>query len=478
MLNMRLLEWLIVAASLMAIVCLLQPQPPLSILWLGAAAALLVLLHAWLEGVHWQMAPVYMAVLLTLCAGASGLTSPMLRLLCAIIAGALVAASLVFSWVLPMFRLPAPTGRFPVGTRMLSLTDLNRAEMHEGARPGNREVVAQLWYPAATGKWRRARYRRKKETTLRSSYQAVLRTHSLQDAPMATGRFPVIVHNPAWWGFRNRSTYTIQELASQGFVVAALSHPYNSSLVELADGSVVNPDYSLDLGFSFARYIPIRERFAMAEEELAIHTADCRFVLDELEKLDRTPGHFLESRLCTDRVGAYGYSFGGGVSVEFAREDVRVRAAAELDGVLHGESASHGVDKPVLMIDAPWMVSPAEHIAIWSPKSLDATHRAETTQLWTTIADSKARLLERCGGIRVVIEGLGHFDFMDQIFMSPLRRFSGTGELAPKRVAHIVNTYIVAFFEQTLLDKPSSLLSQNTKEFPEVSVREWRPSVK
>ena len=84
---------------------------------------------------------------------------------------------------------------------------------------------------------------------------------------MAAGRFPVIVHNPAWWGFRNRSTFMTQDLASHGFIVVAISHPYNSSMVELADGSVANPDYSLDLGFSLARYIPMQERFAMADEE-------------------------------------------------------------------------------------------------------------------------------------------------------------------------------------------------------------------
>ena len=358
MLNMRPFEWLIVATSLLAIACFLQPRPPSSTLWLGVAAALLLLLHAWLEGLHWQMAPAYLAVLLTLFVTTTRLTSPMLRLSCGIMAGAMVAASLVLSWVLPMFKLPAPTGRYPVGTRTLYLTDPNRVEMHEGARPGNREVVAQLWYPAATAKWQKAVYRRWKETSRRSTYHAVLKTHSLQDAPMAAGRFPVIVHNPAWWSFRNRSTCLTQDLASNGFVVVALSHPYNSSMVELADGSVANPDYSFDLGFSLARYIPMQERFAMADWEVAIQTADCRFVLDELEKLDRTPGHPLESRLRMDRVGAYGHSFGGAVSVELAREDSRVRAALELDGVLHGAAFSHGLDKPVLLIDSPWMITP------------------------------------------------------------------------------------------------------------------------
>jgi dienelactone hydrolase len=478
MLNMRPLEWLIVTTSLLAIFCFLQPQPPVSILWLGVAAALLVLLHALLEGIHWQMAPAYLAAPLTLFAGAMGLTSPMLRLSCAIMAGVLVAASLLLSWVLPMFKLPVPTGKFPVGTRTLYLTDLNRAETHEGARPGNREVVVQLWYPAVTAKWRRAVYRRKRETTLRSSYQAVLKTRSLQDAPTAAGRFPVIVYNSGWWSFRNRSTFITQDLASHGFVVVSLSHPYNSSMVELVDGSVANPDYSLDLGFSFARYIPIQERFAMADEELAIQTADCRFVLDELEKLDRTPGHPLESRLCMDRVGACGHSFGGAVSVECAREDARVRAALELDGVLHGAAASHGLDKPVLLIDSPWMISPGEHTKIWAPKTLDNARVAETSRLWNMIAESKARLLERCGGVQVIIHGLGHFAFTDQIFMSPLRRLSGAGSVAPKRLAHILTTYVLAFFQQTLLDQPSTLFSRDAKDYPEVTVREWRPCVK
>jgi dienelactone hydrolase len=474
---MRPLESLIAATLLLAMVFSLQPRTQAIASWLGVVAVLLMLLHAWLEGVHWQMAPAYLAAPLTLLATATGLASPMLRLSCGIVAVALVAASLVFSWVLPMFRLPAPSGPYSVGTRTLHLTDSNRKEMHQGARPGNREVVVQLWYPAATAKWKKAMYRRRKETTRRSSYQAVLKTHSLQDAPMSAGRFPVIVHNSAWWGFRSRGTFITQDLASHGFVVVALSHPYNSSMVELADGSMANPDYSLDLGFSLARYIPIQERFAMAEEELAIQTADSRFVLDEFEKLDCTAGHWLESHLRMDRVGAYGYSFGGAVSVDLAREDPRVRAALELDGVLHGGAASHGLDKPVLLIDSPWMLSPGKHTEIWAPKTLGDVRVAETSQLWNTIAESKAKLLERCGGYRVIIEGLGHGGFTDQIFMSPLRKLSNAGSVAPKRAAHILNTFVLAFFEQTLLDRPSTLFSRDAQDFPEVTVQEWHPCV-
>ena len=468
---MRPLEWLIVASSLLATVCFLQPRPPSSTLWLGVATALLFLLHAWLEGVHWQMGPAYLAVGLTLFVTTAEPASGMLRLSCGILVGTMMAASLAFSWILPMFKLPAPTGKYPVGTRTLYLTDPKRVEMHEGARPGNREVIAQIWYPAATAKWKKAMYRRRKETSRLSTYQAVLETHSLQDAPVAAERFPVIVYNAAWWGFRNRSTFMTQDLASHGFVVVALSHPYNSSMVELADGSIAKPDYSFDLGFSRARYISIQERLAMADWELAIQTADCRFVLDELARLDRTPGHPFESRMRIDCVGAYGYSFGGAVAVELAFEDSRVRSALELDGVLHGATFSNArLDKPLLLVDSPWMISPGEH--------LDNPDLAETSRMWNVIAESKLKLLERCGGIRVTISGLVHHDFTDQMFMSPFRRFSSSGSVPPKRVAHVLNTYVLAFFQQTLLDKPSSLLSPDAKGFPEVTVQEWPSCVK
>jgi dienelactone hydrolase len=470
--KMRPLEWLITCTSILGTVWFLVPHESSSTLWFAIAAAVLFLLHAWHEGVHWQMIPAYLALPFTWLIGATTILG--VRVSCAIFAAVMVAASLVLSWALPMFKLPVPTGKYPVGTRMLYLTDPNRPEMHEGARPGNREVITQLWYPAATARGRRALYRRKKETSFRSSYQAVLKTHSLQDAPVAAGRFPVIVHNCGWWNFRSRLTYLFQDLASHGFVVVSVSHPYNSSMVELADGSVVNPDMSLDLGFSFARYIPLQERFAIADAELAIQTADCRFVLDELEKLDRTPGNPFESRLDMKRVGATGHSFGGAVAVELAREDARVQVAVELDGVLHGAAAAHGLNKPVLLIDAPWMLSPGKYTDLWAPETLDKTVKAETAQLWDTVAEAKARMLEISGGVQMIVKGLGHHDFMDQIFMSPLRRLSKAESLAPKRVARIVTTYVLAFLEQTLRDKPTSLFTPGPADFQEVTVLEPR----
>ncbi len=469
---MRAIEWAIVLLLMAAIpaAAVFQPYP----LWLEAIillAALLVPLHAWIEGLHWQMTPACVAALL-MPIFLTGILNGATATWAAATAAMLVLSSLAFSWVFPMFKLPKPTGRYPVGTRMLYFTDPNRAEMHAGAWPGNRQVVVQLWYPSSVAKGSKAKYRRWKETTLRSSYQAVLATHSIQDAPLAAGRFPIIVHNPAWHGFRHRGTFMTQELASHGFIIAAISHPYNSSLVELQDGRIANPDYGLDLGFSLDHYIPLEERIELAEAELAIQTEDCRFVLNELEKLDQTSGHPLEAHLLTNCVGAYGYSFGGAVSVELANEDGRVRSALELDGVLHGSAAKHGLDKPLMLIDSPWMVSPDQHENEEDPRL------AETSRLWKVIAETKASILARCGGIRLIIEGIGHANFSDVGFMSPLRRFSHVEGMPHKVIAGILNAYTLAFFEQTLLDKPSPLLAERAPHFPGASLTIWpKPAV-
>jgi dienelactone hydrolase len=470
---MRTIEKLIVVLMLPAVLWLFDPELPT---WMGlfaVAAAIMVAFHARLEGMHWQMAPAYVAVAVLLLSESGVPLNVPARLCCAVGVCILLSSSLFLSWALPMFKLPKPTGKYPVGTRVLNLIDSSRAEMHPWAVRGKREVVVQLWYPAAAGTWPKAKYRRKGETSLVSSYQLVLATHSFQDAPVAAGGFPIIIFNPAWHGFRQRGTSLAQELASHGFVVAGISHPYNSSMVALSDGRVAHPDYKLDLGFSLVHHIPLERRIAMAEEQLAIQTEDCRFVLDELERFDRTAGHPLEAHLRMDRVGAYGYSFGGAVSMEFAREDARVHSALELDGVLHGSTAVHGLDKPFMIIDSGWIES-------WKGKEEEefANPRdADTARMWKSIADAKSEVLSRCGGMQVIVKGIGHADFSDQVYLSPLRRFSSAGSVPRKRVATILGTYIVAFFRKTLCNVEETILAEGAQPFPEATLSVWQESV-
>ena len=224
-----------------------------------------------------------------------------------------------------MFHLPKPEGPYPIGTRTVHLIDPSRQETHPHSRPGNREVVLQFWYPSATATGRHAMYREFKETKLRSTYQAVLPVDALQDSAIANGTFPVIFFNPAWNGFRNRSTFITQNLASLGFIVVGISHPYNSAFTELSDGYVAQSRDEPDLG-EYSRAEPLSERLNLAKSELAIQVADDEFVLEQLTKLNETPDSPFYHHLEMDNVGAFGHSFGGSVSVELALQ----RSAREM----------------------------------------------------------------------------------------------------------------------------------------------------
>ncbi|NEC19255.1 hypothetical protein G3I50_13440, partial [Streptomyces parvus] len=64
------------------------------------------------------------------------------------------------------------------------------------------------------------------------------RSHAVPGAPVADGggRFPVVVFSPGLGGVRTQNTAWAEELASRGYVVAAVDHPYDSAAVVLSDG--------------------------------------------------------------------------------------------------------------------------------------------------------------------------------------------------------------------------------------------------
>jgi dienelactone hydrolase len=450
---MRPLERLLALTLTIAAIALLLHSS--LALWCIAASFLLVILHAWLEGPHWQLAPAYLAACLLLI--------PIHTALVPAAALALVCSALAFSWALPMFQLPKPAGPYPVGTRILNLTDPARDETHTGAPSGPRRLVVQLWYPAATNRGLRAPYRRWLETKRLSTYQAVLKTHSIQDAPIAAGTFPVVLFNHAWGGFRNRCTYSVQDLASHGYLVFAISHTGNTSLVALEDGTVVHQN-QFDIGFLCPVLIPYEERLGIADTEMRIQVADCRFLLDTLDQLNETPGHPLHTHVDLTRVGTYGYSFGGSVSAELALEDPRVACALQLDGVLHGAAALEGLPKPFMAID-----SLTVHVPDPFPPGLDPLS-LQTMTMMKRSADAKTATLARHGGYRLMVDGMKHENFSDSSFMSPLRKLNQAGTIDPRRAALILNRYVAAFFDQTLRGTPSPLLATETRTYPEAKL--------
>jgi dienelactone hydrolase len=317
----------------------LQGKPATGANFITFSSAML-LLQAAREGLRWQMGPAYLALVLLDFAvffSIFGLRTPDSSLS---LAGILcIAASCALRLTLPMFRFAPTTGPYTVGTCISCLIDASREDESPSR---HRELMVQLWYPAEPSRHPFATYRRTAETTRISSYQSVLKTSSRLDAPLAkTGRpFPILLFNPAWNGRRTQNTFLVEELASHGFVVAAVDHTHNSEPVAFPDGRVVMAVHVRameDVSSSTAEEV---QRIGNAE--VARQVLDNRFVLDELARWNQQQGSKWYQRLDTENAGALGHSLGGATAIECWASDGRVRTAMNMDGWTFGAQAATG----------------------------------------------------------------------------------------------------------------------------------------
>jgi len=151
------------------------------------------------------------------------------------------------------FELPAPTGTYPVGTTTWRLTDSARRETLDGSgAPRSVEVFA--WYPAAPAGGRRAPYLREGLAEVRTFAKMIgaaegvwdglanVQTHAVLDAMPALSlqKFPVLVFSHGYTGVPSAYTALLEDMASHGYAVLSIVHPYEATAATLADGRVVS----------------------------------------------------------------------------------------------------------------------------------------------------------------------------------------------------------------------------------------------
>lgn len=361
--------------------------------------------------------------------------------------------------------LPAPTGPHPVGTTALHLVDPRRTDLW-APTPRPRELMAQVWYPAAacgsSGLPRAPWTGAAEQARLESDFLGITTpgrlvwplTHSLVDAPADhTGRHPVVLYSPGSRGDRSFGTTEAEDLASRGYVVVGIDHTFDAGEVRFPNGRLE------------VRNTPAVH--AMTDEEIvAYRTADTRFVLDRLTDLaagtNPDAGHRelpsgLGPALDLTAVGMLGHSMGGATAVQTLHDDARVLAATTLDGPVFGTSATDGVDRPLLLLGAS-DVRPARD-AMW-----DA--------LWPRLTSWRRQL---------TLSGSGHLSFSDFAVLLPAARPVLTwpaeqldqvlGTIDGTRAGTVQRAYLAAFFDLHLRHRPTTLFDRPSPLFPEITHR-------
>ena len=453
---MRISDWLIVLIGIEGASFLIRNRARRN--WFLAMAGTAVVYKLAVEPTQWQMLPAFAAYLLLAVlffvkppAGNTDRRTPVLA--AAAFAIFLCLSTAMLCWVLPMFVLPEPDGPYAVGTRTVQYVD----------PATGRPLVVQFWYPAERETLeRRARYTRLREAKPLFAYESSIRTNSFADAPVAgRGELPVLLFNHMWAGGRTQDTFLTEELASYGYVVAAIDHPGNAARVELADGRVLRSTMANALS-SVDTSTPAAIE-ALWSQELANWVQDSRFVLDRVQaandRLRRAdepeqPDDFLHGRLDLTRVGAFGHSFGGAASMALLGADPRVRGAVNLDGWTF-----NGMDgrttQPVLFV----------YEGSGQVRRPPVTTDAQLDRDDNAAIDAS---LARYGGERAFVAGTQHLDFTDRTLVSPLHGLTYTGPIVGARVRTIVRGLVLGFFDRTLYDGGS------LPRYPEVTLETSR----
>jgi dienelactone hydrolase len=433
-------------------------------------AAALIVWHLLVEAYRWQMLPIYLVALASLVYECTRLTlgyrAPYLAGLAALL---LVGVAIFLATALPVFALPSLTGPHRVGTEIRYLRDETRADPFSDVADRRRELMVQIWYPTeASTQAALAPYRDPRTTTFRDSRFALVQTHSMLRAPLSSsrGRYPVLLYAPSWSGVRTENTFLAEEMASHGYIVVGMDHPYSSSVTVFPDGRIARrkfvgeEDYGSQAAFDAF--------LATANQQVAIRTDDARFVLNTLEHMNAAdPQGLFTGRLDLDRVGIFGYSTGGTVAAQACWLDRRFKAGLDLGGMVAGESATQGTSAPFFFVfealyeDPPY--APQIDISALAP---DRRREVEFSRSQFSLMRQS---LAKSGGYWMVIKGIRHRDFSDAPFFSPLQ-FIRTD---PERIAGIISRYLRAFFDKQLSGLEQPLLDSPSPGIPEVRLQVW-----
>ncbi|MDJ0718850.1 MAG: hypothetical protein QNJ54_32255 [Prochloraceae cyanobacterium] len=292
-------------------------------------------------------------------------------------------------------------------------------------------------------------------------------TNSVANAPVAKAEseYPVLIFSHGFGDLPELNTIKAEELASQGYVVVAINHTYDSTVNTFPDGRVI-PQSSI-----FNQAKNQSELIELLDRSVSIRAKDAQFVLNELEKIDagNDPRGLFKEKLNLDRVGIYGYSLGGATAAKVLSIDPRFQAGINLDGGLIGDVAEAKVSQPFMFLNN-------EVFGKGNSPNAELRKFNQIQQSFVNNLQNK--------GYEVTILGTDHSNFNDLPFIFSRLVNSGIelGNLNqllnpnnndfkpidPQRGAQIINDYTTAFFDQHLKNQESSLLADTSSPYPEV----------
>ena len=356
-----------------------------------------------------------------------------------------------------------PTGSYSVGRTLFYWTDPDRTDPVAERTGTKRALMVIAWYPAEANtsevhalwmpeRWALSeakllyaeRANSPNPLTMAEAFRAVHGSvsSSIAEAPPARTRnlWPLLLFapgagvNPAFY-----STFT-EDLASHGYAVFAIV-PTGWVDTAFPDGHRVPASAPYNLGWTTRIALPL-------------WASDLRFMLDQIERLDRNPKSIFSERLDLGKIGAFGHSFGGAASILAGLQDRRIKAVLNMDGSPFGVLSKTVLRKPLMVIEH------ATSPQYWTPPR-DEKDKAKQAQVGRELSSA---YLKGWPGYRVEITDAKHMTFCDMAVLPAWadfgRRFGEDNAADAEMSLSLIRDYVRAFFDTSLLGSASPLLDR------------------
>lgn len=386
--------------------------------------------------------------------------------------------SVALPFLFPVVNLPKPKGAYYVGTKYLSFTDCSRQEQFSSLDE-NRTIPVQVWYPTEdTKNKKRVNWISSEAMNFFSKYRglpnifnhfSLVKTHSYLNAGISNKAksYPVILFSCGGAMFNGQNTIQMQELASEGYIVFAVSHPYEDFACLYPNGKIIpySQKQAAELSSDYKNAINIAKDTVTNKESpeyvktlirnaevnnksVKIWSKDMQFIINKINDMNSgiTDSIFF-GKLDMSNIGAFGHSFGGAAVGQLCLDDKRVKTFINMDGSPFGDALNNDILQPFMILTTEKY---GEYIRYgYSEK--------ENNYLFVQIKNTE------------------HMNFCDVNSLLPvLGKLTGfLGSINCKQQVDIMNDYIVNFFNKKLKNKTSPLLDYPSTLYPEVKITNY-----
>jgi pimeloyl-ACP methyl ester carboxylesterase len=413
--------------------------------------------------------------------------------------GCALLVSFVFAQASPrLIRLPRPSGKYGVARISYDWIDRSRLEAYARDAATRREIMVYVWYPIERGLRSgtlceylpHARLiaqslkdvpRDEIEDSWGRSWASIFSdrivTDTYEGAQVPTGieRFPLLIFSPGFTAPSTSYTTLIEEVVSQGYVVASIEPTYDVAAVAFPDGRVIPFKAQWQPGAeppppgeTWQQFLSRIRTFDQTHAEA--WAADIRFVIDQMGSLENrsieAPEAPFARRIDLRNIGVWGHSVGGRAAARACLLDSRIKACLDADG-----GAAEGGNlpsQPFMWIDV--YHEPATDVQL----AAHGIGRIEWEKYHQArVKDTQQRLdtcPSECYRLIIKIPGADHYTFSDGPLLDAPKK---TDFDAAIRALRPIEAYTVAFFNKHLKHQGDFLVDQTTKSARGITLEKY-----